>query len=107
MPSREDSQFRQEVPDQLKGAGFSPQPMIRRARSAMSLLCVSGRRGGMVPEQCDHCGPDAAGAHATLAGHWGRVGVPGQDTRRVTGSVNVLEPRLTGLFCWQTRHKTY
>ncbi len=30
--------------------GLSPQPMIRRARSAVSLLRVYGGQGGVVPD---------------------------------------------------------
>ena len=81
--------------------------MIRRTRSAVGLLGVYGGQLGVVLNQRNHCSPDAAGSNPALAGHWGRVGVPGQDTRRVTGSVNVLEPRQAGLLCWQTRRKTY
>ena len=59
---------------QLTGAGLFPQPMIRRARPSVSLLCVYGGQLGVVLDQRDHCGPDEAGAHATTAGHWGKAG---------------------------------
>ena len=64
MPTRLDSR----EPYRLKGAGLSTQPTIRRARSAMSLLCIYGGQPDIVPDQRDHGGPDAAGAHATIVG---------------------------------------
>jgi hypothetical protein len=51
--------------------------MIRRTGSAVGLFCVYAGQPGVVLDQRDHCGPDAAGTHANTAGHWGWAGVPG------------------------------